>query len=1457
MLRRTGGLPFRVLAILVVIVTGVLAPSVGSGWAQSLPLAPEIPSRITSPVVDWSRVTIRHSSHSLALAANEIESVEGSLAMPRMVLVLSSGDDQEHQLHTFLDSQQTKGSADYQRWLTPEDFGRRFGVSARDIQQVTSWLQHQGFSVDKVAKSGRWIEFSGNAGQVESAFHTQMRRYLVGGETHLANASDISVPEALAPVVRGVLSLHDFFSKPLLASYYQVSRNAKGELVPIEPQFTFPGPNGTFHFLTPGDYASIYNLSPLYQSGINGQGQAIAIVARSNVALSDIQGFRQIFKLPANDPVFILNGPDPGDFGGNDAVEASLDAEWAGAVAPGATIDLVISASTVTTDGVILSAAYIVDNNVAPILSASFSQCEQTLGPAGNAFLSALWQQAAAQGISVFVASDDIGAAGCDPTASLTPAQHGLAVNALASTPFNTAVGGTEFNENGQDSIFWNSTNGPGFASAKGYIPEMIWNESCSPSDANSPCASLGFFLLTAGGGGASAVYAKPSWQALTIPGMPNDNKRDLPDVSLSAASGHDGYLVCIFGSCQTNADGTVLQNASVVGGTSASSPSFAGIQAIVNQRQGNRQGLANYFLYPLAANENFSNCNSSDATNPGTPSPCVFHDITTGNNGVPGQAGFSAAAGFDLASGLGSVNATNLVNAWGSLSFQGSTTTLNANGGVISVAHGQAVPLTVSVQAISGSKEPTGNISLITDNATTVGAGALTNGSFSGSFNDLPGGQYHLIARYPGDGTFGASDSVPVAVNITSEPTSIVLTPFVINPQGRLVPGTSAAYGDQVNIHAAVTGASGNGAPGGTISFSDGGSPLASRTLANNGEADLVSFGFNTPLTLTVGTHTVSAAYSGDSSFQASGPSQPVTVNITKGNPLAVLEAGGITTFPFGQPFLLHVFVSNSGPVLPTGTVQLSDNGTPVGSPVAIAPPASNQTPQADLVVSSLAVGSHILLAQYLGDSVYNASSTTPDIFDSVTVTVTPASGAATQTTVTPSTNSIPLNQPVNFTVVVKANQTSPVPTDTVTIFNGELGAIGSGTLQNGTAVIPAKFDFPGPQSVVAQYSGDGTYAPGGSAPVIVTVAKATPTVALTASSSSAGNGQQVSLVATISSPALVGGGGLVQFFDAINGGSPQPLGNPQTTTLGNHFIFTVALPIVLPVGTNVITAQYLGDVELNTATSNPVTVTVSIIQFQLAASTSSLVINAGQSGSVSLTLTPGAGFNAATTFACSDLPVAAVCSFSPPSVTPNGAPVTTSVTISTAAPSSSASLASAKRWNPWMGLTGIAVACMFLVVLPGRHVRLRLITVLMVISLLTVTISCGGSGGPPPSGGPVSTSTVLTSSGAKAPQGSGVILTAKVTSSAPAITGSVTFFDGSTQIAQPVNVSGGQAQLQISSLRVGTHLLTAQYGGDSENNGSKSANLQQVIIGSVVVQLTATGGGQTQAAPLNLTIQ
>jgi hypothetical protein len=1315
-------------------------------------------------VEDSVRVRLLHTAPTLVKSGTDLGPVKADLRMERMLFVLGPGDSMQGGIKSFLDSQQDKNSANYHAWLTAAQFGERFGPSQADVTKISSWLQQQGFDGVKIAPGLSHIEFSGSAQLVERAFQTQMHSYRTSTGMHLANSTDISIPQAMNGIVHGV-RLHNFgFSKPGVVHAAALQRDAFGKLVPVHPDPAFSlGSN----FLSPGDFAKIYNLNGLYSSGITGNGATIAIVARSNISLNDVEIFRQAFGLSPKDPNIIVNGLDPGITLDGDDIEAVLDVQWSGAVAPDATINVVVSSSTATTDGVILSSIYIIDNNLADIMSVSFGACEQNMGPE-NALFNALWQQAAAQGISVFVASGDQGAAGCDPNGSGTPAQGGLAVNGLASTPFNTAVGGTEFNENGNTSLFWNlSTTGP--VTVRGYIPEVVWNQSCDPAQ-NPACLS---FLFDSGGGGVSTLYSKPTWQSTSLPGMPDDHQRDLPDVSLSAAT-HDGYLICatLFLPCTVATNGIDFQlfSAGSVGGTSASAPSFAGIMALVVQKQGGRQGLANYVLYKLAGSEVFANCNSSARTDPTVPAPpaCVFNDITNGNNGVPGNdvsnnpiagaLGYPATSGYDLASGLGSVNATNLVNAWASVSFQGSTTSLAA-ATITTVRHGELIAFNAAVQPLAGTGVPTGTVSLIANVSLpepdvspfshTVGVanGPLTNGTLSATINSLPGGQYNVIARYPGDATFAGSDSSPVQVTIAPEASSITLT--TINPfSGAALPAVN--YGLPFVFHAAVTPGSGHGIATGLVTLSESGVAIAQIPLDHRGVAELSNCAPGSPVCLTFGPHHIAATYSGDSSLTASTTAQQLTVSITHGPPgLEILFADT------AEPLLLVEAVLNSfGNIPPTGTITFFDtNG---GITTAISPPIPVPVPAGLPIFREFMLprGTNTLSLQYSGDVNYLAiTATSPS-----PITSGSDPNPATQPTITPLTNPMVVGQLASFQVNVRAAGSSAVPTGMLQIlldgqsFPQNPPVI---SLVNGSATVQGIVPRAG-SVVVANFFGDAlagsSFAPSLSATVPIEVAKATAAVSVNSNATSAAFGSQTTIIATVTSTqGTAAPEGSIQFLDALNGSPPAKLGPPvqvlpggsTVSQGGSGNISTVALPEILPAGTHMITASYLGDFNYNAVSSaNSANVTVGP-GFQMEASGgTSVTVTSGQTATYNLALIASGGFTGPVTFACFGAPVGMTCNVSPntPSLTSVATTVPLVVTI---APTQQGQLPSHRP-----GQISFAFAAVCALALWGMRKnalpRRALIVVLAVCLTMTVN-ACGGGSTTPP--GPTPTPTPLAS--------------------------------------------------------------------------------------------------------------
>jgi subtilase family serine protease len=752
-----------------------------------------VSSRITQAIDATKLTTLSGNTHPLASPKFDRGAAPANLSMDRMMLVLKRSPEQEAALETFMRQQVTRSSRNYHKWLTPAQFGEQYGPSDEDIRQVTSWLQSSGFTVNRVSSGKTVIEFSGTADGVQRAFHTSIHKYNVNGEDRWANASDPKIPTALVPVVVGPGSLNSFPKKAMhhvAGTFTRNNRTGKVSRTGVNPDFTYPcgADCGDNYAVGPYDLAAIYNLTPVWNAGITGTGEKIAIVADSNINVSDVTNFRSLFGLPVNNPTVYVNGTDPGVQPGGNETEAVLDTEWSGAVAENAAVTLVVSADTTTTFGGDLSAEYIIDNQAtsgspvdgASILSYSYGACELFVGTAGNIMYNTLWQQAASQGITVLISTGDSGSSVCDDSSETIttpqPANYGLAVTAEASTPYDIAVGGTDFNQNpttdGNISTYWNATNNSTTqASALGYIPETTWNDSCTNAiwgtlgglstvantNCNNTTESPSIIITVGGNGGVSGCttsngttqstcsggYAKPSWQAAA--GVPNDGKRDLPDVSMFASDGFLGsfYIVC---QADQNTDGNPNCNLNSpyedflgVGGTSVSVQVFAGVMALVNEKAGSAQGLANPELYELANAQVAANCNTSAPA-----SGCVFNDVTLGTNAQPCASGspnctivgsdsygiltgYNAGVGFDLATGLGSVNIANLVNAWDQGDF-----VLSAAPTAVSIASagGNATTVLTVAAAPSPNNNYTGTINFT--GASCTGLPALTTCSFS-----------------------------------------------------------------------------------------------------------------------------------------------------------------------------------------------------------------------------------------------------------------------------------------------------------------------------------------------------------------------------------------------------------------------------------------------------------------------------------------------------------------------------------------------------------------------------------------------------------------------------------------------------------------------------------------------------------------------------------------------------
>ena len=530
-----------------------------------------------------ARVTLAGNLRPAAIPANDQGRVDASLELRHVTLMLPPSDAKQVALDAFLARLQDPASGDFHRWLTPEEYGARFGASTADIARISSWLRGQGLTVDSVGRGRTTIVFTGAVRDAENAFQIEIHNYRVKGEMHYANAGEPSVPAEFGGLVRWIRGLDDFRLQPIAL---------KAARMPPQPSAAYTSTVTGYNYIAPNDMATMFDITPLYNTGITGAGQKIAVVGQTDINLSDIEQFRSYFNLSAIDPQTLLvpGTSDPG-FSANDLPEADLDIEWSGAIARDATIVYVYS--LFVTDAL----DYAINQNVAPVITMSYGECEQLTGSAALTGIRTYAQQAVAQGISWITASGDDGANGCYGQAP-SRGYTGLSVDQPASIPEVTGVGGTTLNEAGGN--YWNLTNDGYHASALSYIPEMTWNDTATDG---SPSASTG---------GASLYFTKPAWQ--TGPGVPNDGWRDVPDIAMPASADHDAYLVYTSGLMEA------------FGGTSVSSPVFAGMVGLLNQYMTANgfqiaagQGNLNPRLYALAPH-----------------AAGVFHDITSGNNLVP-----------------------------------------------------------------------------------------------------------------------------------------------------------------------------------------------------------------------------------------------------------------------------------------------------------------------------------------------------------------------------------------------------------------------------------------------------------------------------------------------------------------------------------------------------------------------------------------------------------------------------------------------------------------------------------------------------------------------------------------------------------------------------------------------------------------------------------------------------
>ena len=1102
------------------------------------------PARVQEVVDDGVRVVLGGNVHPLvkatvyqtetgkaglarsrpAQAVLDQGAVEDSLPAGRMLLLLARSPEREAALKDFIEAAHTPGSPSFHQWLTPEDFGSQFGPAESDVAAVTAWLESHGLTINRVHAGRLAIEFSGTGAQVREAFQTEIHRYLVRGETHLANATDPTIPAALAPVVAGLAPINDFHPRSHLKVLGQAEFNLKTHQATVQwtyPEWTYPGTSGVSYVVAPGDFATQYDINPVYKAGINGAGQSIAIVSASNVDLSLVQAYQALFGLAANLPQVVVDGEDPGQ--NSAAVEAYLDMELAGSVAPGAKVVLYTSGGTALTNGLSLAAMRAVEDDLAGVISVSYGECEMELGQSGNAFWSALWQQAAAQGQTVFVSSGDGGSAGCDDFDAQQYAYGGQQVNGIAATPYDVAVGGTDFYFSqyggGSSAIstqlagYWSSSTTSPAVSLKQAVPEQAWNDffGFNLVDGGNP-ANLASQTIVAGGGGASNAalyptgtgqgYAKPAWQ--TGSGVPADKVRDLPDVSLFAANGYNlsFYPICANpGDCSsTNLGASGAVAITGVGGTSASSPAMAGIQALINQSAGSWSGQADYLYYPLAAKQ-----------------PTAFRDLTTGGNqvlcypstancvqgksgtptsGYSVESGYAAGAGYDLATGLGSVDVANLIKYWSTVTLAPTTTTLSVSPS--SFVHGKTAVVSGVVATAKGT--PTGSVSLTGNDGITHYAGidtlALASGSIYGQVDNLPGGTYQLTAVYGGDGAFAGSKSAPVVVTVTPESNTLAAAGWAWNPFDLdlypLSSGITVPYGAQVLLDAQPVSSNATIATQatpatGTVTFTDklGTVTTTSTQPLNAGGVAEWSTGVFAP-----GSHTISAAYSGDASYNASTTTGAATFTVIQGStsltvkPLVTSVAAGASVAVDVQ--LATGYLPLYG-TLPTGNVTVTLGGKSMTAVWQAFGTTGNANLEAVVTFTNVAAGILPATASYAGDTNWLGSSANGGTVIALASKLTPTV-ALTSSLASPAPG-----QTFTLTAAVTSPTGKAIPTGTVTFVSDDQGFSATAALTKGTAAlsIPGYSVANGTNVFTAVYQGDANYTSATSNAVNVAVAQ------------------------------------------------------------------------------------------------------------------------------------------------------------------------------------------------------------------------------------------------------------------------------------------------------------------------------------------------------------------------------
>ncbi len=758
--------------------------------------------RIRAEISSAQMAVLKGSQHPMAQPAWDAGRMPSNYPLQGMTLFFQRSAAQEADLKALLEAQQNPASALYHQWLTPDQYAARFGMAQADLDTVQSWLQQQGFAIESVSRSHNAIHFSGTVGQVEQAFQTQMHYYMVNGQKNFAPSTALSIPAALSGIVLNVGNLDTFRPQ---AHVISTNHNT------FRPGFTSATTSHVFY--APGDIQTVYDMKALTGAGTTGVGQSIAVLGQSEVSVSDVEHFQSAAGLTVKDPTQVLvPGSGTPAFSPGDEGESDLDLEWSGSTATGAEIFFVYTGNN-TNYGVFDSAQYAVDNRIANILTLSYGACELGITTTNFQQLDAIGSQAASQGQTFVASSGDQGSTSCYGVTSLTATQQAaLSVNYPASSQYVTGVGGSEITS-ADDAVgtYWTAANGSDLInSATKYIPEVSWNDDSTTGCTSSTGVSIG--CLSSSGGGVSSFYTtKPAFQK-NVPGIPNDNKRDVPDVSLYSSPALPGYLFCTSdtsdwapasganpaqqNSCNQGFRDSATGYLTVAGGTSFAAPIFAGMVAILNQSANypTGQGLLNTALYSLASNS--------------TTYAAAFHDVVSGNNNClagatvcpSGPIGYSAGTGYDLVTGLGSVDLAVLAGKWtlGTSTAVATTTTLTAATLTPSASTNDAV--TITVASATGATVPSGNVTLQIDGGSSNGGSTVAaqpisaSGTLTYTANFSTTGVHQVLAQYAGDATHAASVGViqltiggggaSPGISLSASPTTLTVSRGTSGPE-------------------------------------------------------------------------------------------------------------------------------------------------------------------------------------------------------------------------------------------------------------------------------------------------------------------------------------------------------------------------------------------------------------------------------------------------------------------------------------------------------------------------------------------------------------------------------------------------------------------------------------------------------------------------------------------------